>query len=769
MVTRGPEEARFVVHPLAIPVLLAAVWSTVAAIATHSLGVAGGAAVAATALGASLRRGRAGPELLAVTALFASLGTKEQWAEGLPDGPVAVAGVLVRADASPDGTRIVVQQHGWRLRVWVEGPSALLPGDRVHCIARSTPAAGPGMPTSLRTSAGGVHCSQGRPSFARWTAQARNGLARSIRGVVGGEEGELLVTLVLGERAAIPSDLREAHRATGLSHLLAVSGAHAAMLAWAMGLMPGGRRMRPVRNRLALGIALLLLVAYGAIAGAEAPVVRAVCTCVVGAVAANEGRRLAAAGGLSAPAILTAHFSPAELLTPGFVLSYSAVMGLVCAASVRPSGAEGALEQWVRSPLRASVWAMVTTAPWTLLWFGQFAPWTIALTPLLAPLVAVLLLLGLAAAVGGTVAPVAAALPAWVLPPLCAVYSGTVRLADGLPFTPVLASSNPEPFALVAGFAFAAAAVVAYPSARGAAVAAALACAPHFLPTRVPTPGFQLLAVGHGQCAVATLEDGSTVVVDCGSADHPHWPAQQLVARLRRRRVDLLVITHGDRDHVSGIPALLENARVVRAVLPADLSNEPCGRALRDHGAELILLAPGEVCEPHDDLAVAAPSLLPGHENDGSLWVRIQLQGISLLLCGDAEARGIGAALRSGAAAPSTVLVAPHHGRPTPASTRLLDAVRPAAMLVSCGTADGLSAQGVEARARGIQVFPTGLRGHLTVEPGSPPRVRGALPEPLDLSPGRGLQGRGARPRSRTRGRVHGCRRNNRRARAVQG
>ena len=188
MVTRGPEEARFVVHPLAIPVLLAAVWSTVAAIATHSLGVAGGAAVAATALGASLRRGRAGPELLAVTALFASLGTKEQWAEGLPDGPVAVAGVLVRADASPDGTRIVVQQHGWRLRVWVEGPSALLPGDRVRCIARSTPAAGPGMPTSLRTSAGGVHCSQGRPSFARWTAQARNALARSIRGVVGGEE-----------------------------------------------------------------------------------------------------------------------------------------------------------------------------------------------------------------------------------------------------------------------------------------------------------------------------------------------------------------------------------------------------------------------------------------------------------------------------------------------------------------------------------------------------------------------------------------------------
>lgn len=742
MVTRAPPEARCVVHPLAIPPLLAAAWSTGAALATHAAGIVAGAIVALAAVCISLHRRRAGPEVLALTAVLAVLGTRDHWITDLPAGTLCIEGRVVRSTAYPDGTRATLRNHGWNLELWIEGPCPLLPGDMVRCVARSTPAGMPGMPNSLRAAAGGLEVQPGRTSFARLAAKARNDFAAILRGMLGGEEAELLVTLVLGERASIPADLREAHRATGLSHLLAVSGAHAAMIAWALGLMPGGRRMRPVRSRTWLATALLLLAAYGAVAGAEAPVVRAVCVCAMGALAARDGRRLPAASGLAAPAVVTALSSPAELTSPGFVLSYAAVAGLACAAATGPGGPPNGRERWLFAPLRASAWAMLATAPWTLLWFGQGAPWAIALTPLFAPLVTVLLLLGLAAAVLGTGAPALAAAPAACLGPLCALYAGAVRLADSLPFTPVQAPVNPEPLVLYSGFVAATVVLLLRPRPGGAALAAALACLPHFLPVRPAEAAFRLLAVGHGQCAVATLEHGITIVVDCGSMDQPGGPARQLVAQLRHRTIDLLVVTHGDRDHVSAIPALLGMARVQRAVLPRDLLGEPCGVALQEHGAELILLAPGATCTPAVGITVAAPSPLTAHENDGSLWVRITISGTDVLLGGDAEARGIGAALRAGAAPPSAVLVAPHHGRPCAASSRLLDAVRPAAVLVSNGAADGLSSMGLEARARGIAVHTTGMRGDLVLEPGRPPRIRGGLPEPLILSPGRGPPGR---------------------------
>lgn len=742
MVTRAPPEARFVVHPLALPSLLAAAWSTGAALATQALGPVAGALVACIGLCLCLYRGRAGPELLALTAALAVLGAREHRIVVLPQGTLRVEGRVVRADSSPDGSRVLLRRHGWTLELWVDGPCTLLPGDAIRCLARATPARVPGMPHRLRALAEGIAVEPGPTSLARLAVQARNALAASLRSRVGGEEGELLVTLVLGERAAIPAEVREAHRATGLSHLLAVSGAHAAMIAWALGLMPGGRRMRPVRNRAWLAAALLLLTTYGAIAGAGAPVVRAVCVCVLGAMAARDGRRLPAASGLAAPAVLTALFSPAELTSPGFVLSYAAVAGLVCAAATGPVGAQGLRERWLSGPLRASAWAMLTTAPWTLLWFGQCAPWTIALTPLLAPLVTVLLLLGLAAALLGVSAPALAAAPALFLVPLSAAYTGIVRLADGLPFTPVLAVANPVPLLLGSGFAAAAGLLLARPTPCGAALAATCACIPHFLPARLQSASFRLLAVGHGQCAVATLDSGATAVVDCGSMDHPLLPARSLAAQLGHRSIELLVVTHGDRDHVGAIPTLLGLVRVQRAVLPRDLVDEPCGLALRAHGAELTLLAPGERCTPLEGVMVAAPSPLPAHDNDGSLWVRVDVGGVDVLLGGDAEARGIAAALHAGAAGPAAVLVAPHHGRACAASARLLDAVRPAAVLVSSAVTDGVPAIGVEARSRGIAVHATGLRGDIVLEPGAPPRIRCALPEPLGVSPGRGPPGK---------------------------
>src|SRR4030095_12489833 len=84
-----------------------------------------------------------------------------------------------------------------------------------------------------------------------------------------------------------------------------------------------------------------------------------------------------------------------------FLLSYAAVCGLALATHHR----EGWAWRWLWGPIWASWWATLLTAPLTLFFFGQLAPWTVLLTPIVAPLVAFLLCVGLVTAMLGVLVP----------------------------------------------------------------------------------------------------------------------------------------------------------------------------------------------------------------------------------------------------------------------------------------------------------------------------------------------------------------------------
>jgi competence protein ComEC len=242
----------------------------------------------------------------------------------------------------------------------------------------------------------------------------------------------------------------------------------------------------------------------------------------------------------------------------------------------------------------------------------------------------------------------------------------------------------------------------------------------HFLPPRAPSPCFHLFAIGHGQCAMAELADGTTVVIDCGSLQHPFLPPKKVAAALRVRRIDLLVLTHGDRDHVGSVPSLLEQADVGLACVPAEMLGSPPVRLLAAKGAAVRGLRNGE----HVAFGAAAvisrptPAAGPHSDNDSSLWVRLDLSGTSVLVPGDPEDRGIDAAIAAGIAAPSEVLVLPHHGRRNGRTAALLRSVRPQLCCVSNRAGEGGSAQGEIAAGAGLPVLATGERGDLCVRPG---------------------------------------------------
>ncbi|MCB9877065.1 MAG: ComEC/Rec2 family competence protein [Planctomycetes bacterium] len=644
-------------------------------------------------------------------------------------GPVAVAGIVARVVNVPllGHSRVTLQPEAAGVHLLFTAQVDLCPGDRVQVLAHRAAPIAPGHAPGLHAVTATLRSRPGPWSLPRAAAALRAAMERALLRLVPGEHGAMLATLVLGRGTRPSPALAAAHRDTGLSHLLAVSGAHAAMLAMLLGWSSRGRRLGASRRR-ALTV-MLLLFAYGGVAGGEPPVLRALLAFALAALAARRGRPFGAAPGLLLPALVTCIVQPDALLGPSFLLSYAAVVGLALGLRGRPG--EGFFG-WLGDALRASVWATLCTAPLTLWFFGQLAPCTILLTPLCAPLVAAMLLLGLiAGALGACATPLAVPLGP-LLEGLAAVYAAIVHAADALPGTPIHAPCRP-PWWSVALFAASSAALVLHrPSRRRAAVAIALGCAPWFLPPPLrPHAGLQLFAVGHGQAALLVTDRGDQVVVDCGSLHGATLAAAAIDGALDRRRIDLLIVTHDDQDHHNGVPPLLARVPVTAALLPAAMRDSALDLALRRHGADVQFAAAGAVLRPLPDLESFVPALPPdAADNDRSLWLSGRVAGTRVLLTGDAEATGIAAALIAGFAGPSEVLVLPHHGRPNDLAAQLLAAVRPSACLASAAREDGETALGRLARRSGADLWVTGLHGTITLR-GPPATITAAAPRQL--------------------------------------
>ncbi|MBL8755753.1 MAG: ComEC/Rec2 family competence protein, partial [Planctomycetes bacterium] len=595
-----------------IPALAAgALWVLPASVLTR-ISVPAAALFAVLGLAwARLGRGpwpRAG--LLALPAFLAGLPWPSAEPPRLPPGPVVVAGTVrdvVHVPATATW-QVFVGETG-ELRLHCDTDPGVLPGDRLRVLANVAEGAAPGWPAHVQAVPATATVTPGPWSVQRAAAAARLALERALLRHLPVDDGALVAALVLGRTTRPDAELVAAHRATGLSHLLAVSGAHAAMLAFLLGLCTWHGRTRVGRSGRSTAVVLGLLVVYAAITGCEPPVLRAVVAYTFAATAHWLGRPCGVAPTLLAPAILTAFVQPAALLGPSFLLSYAAVAGLVLAGAPR---GDTFTARWVIAPLRASFWATLLTAPLTLWFFGQLAPWTVLLTPLLAPLVGTLLLLGLCTAVAGVSAPPLASMLAVPTGAVADLYGDLVHMADRLPGTPIPASCEPSPWLLLLAAWTALALVALGRNRRATALGAVLLGLPHFVPLPRPRPRFVLCAVGHGQAGLVTTADGHQTAIDCGSLQAPFRAADALVAELHPHRLDLLVVTHADLDHHGGIAGLLGRVPIARAVVPEGLAASAVVAALRAHGTEVDVVRPGCELAPAEHLRVWAPPLPPG-------------------------------------------------------------------------------------------------------------------------------------------------------------
>ncbi len=392
-------------------------------------------AIAAAAVGTGLRVDSRGAGPLAALAAqrvpvdIRLVVTTDPHVVAVARGP-ALTVLTVRVEQVGAGGRawsvrqpVLVLAHGsaWR---------DLLPSQRVQVSGRLQPPRPADDVAAVLTPAG-APARLGRPSLVqRSAATLRAGLRTAAGGLPGGADG-LLPGLVDGDTGGLPATTAQSFRATGLTHLVAVSGTNvAAVLAAALALARGVRLPR----RAGLVLAAVLLVGFVVLARPSPSVLRAMVMGLLGVLAALTGRERPVLPALSATVLVLVLVSPDLARSPGFALSVLASGALVLLAPTwRDSLVARGWSRRTAEVLCVPLAAQLVCAPVIVLLTPTVSLVAVPANLLAAPAVAPATLLGVVAAVLAPVLPAAAHLAAWAAALPCAWMVEVAHVGAGLP------------------------------------------------------------------------------------------------------------------------------------------------------------------------------------------------------------------------------------------------------------------------------------------------------------------------------------------------
>ena len=241
-----------------------------------------------------------------------------------------------------------------------------------------------------------------------------------------------------------------------------------------------------------------------------------------------------------------------------------------------------------------------------------------------------------------------------------------------------------------------------------------------------------VLDVGQGDSILVEFPSGDPWLVDGGGAPGSRFDVgvHRVLPALRERGIDrlaLVVMTHGDADHVGGLFAVLEQIAVGALLVPSRRTLGSAERSLlnlADQRGVPILVADEGDAPPAVSEGARAEILHPlgraGRDvssNDGSVVLRVGLGAVWMLLTGDLEAPGERLLGASGTDLSAQVLKVGHHGSRTSTTQEFLDVVDPLVAVTGAGAGNrfGFPHAAVSARLRtqGAPLLWTGRDGEV--------------------------------------------------------
>ena len=541
-------------------------------------------------------------------------------------------------------------------------------------------------------------------SSVEYLAFIRKSFLKSLQGITT-DSAALVAGLAIGDDSKLSEQTKNDFKVVSLTHLSAVSGANCAIVLAGVALL---LNLLPVKRIIRLALSFGAIVLYLGLVGPEPSVLRASVMVAVVLVGWSLGRRVHPLDAISLSIILLLLYQPALSLDYGFALSVLATLGLLVLAPRLVEHFEKKMPTWLAVVLSVSVAAQIACLPVLLVLQPKLPLYSVLANILAEPLVAPITVLGLISCLISPIVPSLAGALSYLASLLscCIVYighslaaapsasinwyEGTLGVAMAIVITGsvwVYLVSKQRMVRRVAG---------------GVAALVALSFVTQTSSFALQRGNFYSgnytlinCDVGQGDALVIRSE-GKVAVVDVGRED----PAIDSCLRdLNISKIDLLLLTHFDMDHVGGVIGAVSGRTVSRALVTSFVDTRPGAdfvqNVLDAQGIETIKAEKNmtgtlgafswQVLSPHRGGPEAEDS------NDGSvsmLWIDDQMVLYTLADLGERAQLRIGAEssqlLTRSYGSRIVVVKVAHHGSGDQAP-EFYEAIRPDLALVSVG------------------------------------------------------------------------------------
>lgn len=634
-----------------------------------------------------------------------------------------------KAGVSVDGK---MPLSGRQYQIWLylqKGDTFPSPGDQVTVSAqlRFTGQGGGREPTYHR--GGGVFLLAYAREESTQTAGTPSWLAR-LRMAVGGWMDDLFPedtrgfarALLLGDTSELSYPMRNELSLAGLSHVLAVSGLHISILFSIVYVLSFGRQ------KLLLALAWPLVWLLAAMVGFSPSVTRAAVMVSLGLVARMLGREYDGRVALGAAVVVLLAVNPYTAASVSFQMSVGAVAGILLFAMPlkrwlnRRKLARFRLFRRMMDSVAVTLSVTVVTMPLSVGAFGVVSLVAPLTNVLALPAVTAAFCVEIAACLFGAVwnplGRLLATVASWLLRYVKAVSGFLGNLPGGAIFpqeSPYLAA-----FLVLAVVSLLAFYLGRYRAKRTLAAVLGVAFVVcgllGIVEPRLDRFRVTVLDVGQGQC-VLLQSGGRTYVVDCGGTgdDAAGEKAARHLITQGIYRVDGLILTHFDDDHISGVRQLLRRISV-DTVYAMESQDCVCQTLAEEIGDDFVLVTEDMSLDwDGAELRIFAPPELTEKGQRG-LSVLFTVGEYDTLITGDLSTRQERWLLTEKNLPDLELLVAGHHGAATSTGMTLLRQTRPEVLAISVGrNTYGHPAQSVLERAAllGCRVLRTDRDGTL--------------------------------------------------------
>jgi competence protein ComEC len=565
-------------------------------------------------------------------------------------------------------------------------------------------------------------------------------------------QASLLLALIFGDTTLFSSEQKDFYARIGAQHLLAVSGLQVSLLFFLCFFLflPVFALILPSQHchrahALSASLSFILIWFFVFLANAPMSAVRAALMTSFLIIPLFIAKSIKVHDAYFASGIFILMIFPLAILDIGFLLSYAAVFGLITAHSQSKALLKSLkfrflLMHHVFWLALASLAAFLATLPFLAVFFGSISPLSALANSVLLPFATLLqapaIISGLVGAATKSVFLIKiAAYCALIIEILAEILSKELGFLVYFPLWPSWLLFFPL-CGLFLLFLWILQARLSLAIFSSILIIIPIA---YFLLSHENGLVMYSLPVGQGDATLIRMPSGHSILVDAGgpSFDSPDIdPAKTVILPLFKRlgihKLDILLITHPDPDHIGGSFSLLNEIKVGEIWQSGFRPGHPLTHRLEKLALEkkipikrtralfgshsfgetkLELIAP--ITNNHSDYYEEEKA------NNNSIVIRISYKNIHILLPGDIELESEKRLIASKSQLKADLLKAPHHGSKTSSSEEFIAAVKPEAVIFSTGRNNRFSFPHKEVeermKARGIKRYNTAYDGLITV------------------------------------------------------